>query len=320
MAANANSDSHDGYYLLGLVMPPAEYAALPLNPQPFALAPHPGELPANAQAAAFSRWKFLYELHLKDVAAASELRTAILASVDQSSRDSITNATTGTRHLSTGDIVSAWHTLYGTLTRADVEALNAARSEPYTPPASLRDFITTHEHSFEAAEANGYNIAVYDRVRGLIQALTPCNLYDQAFQRYFEDNPTVQSQTWERLTTRLLAFEDNRPATATAASHGYANAALLSTAPLPQLDAIIAAAVQSAVQPLTQQIASLQSNRRNLPSSAAAQPGWVQHYCWTHGPTRVRTGKPVHNSASCRNPATGHQVKATATNRMGGRS
>jgi hypothetical protein len=37
-------------------------------------------------------------------------------------------------------------------------------------------------------------------------------------------------------------------------------------------------------------------------------------YCWTHGVTK----NPTHTSATCENKATGHKVKATAFNRMGG--
>jgi hypothetical protein len=35
-------------------------------------------------------------------------------------------------------------------------------------------------------------------------------------------------------------------------------------------------------------------------------------YCWTHGNT-------YHSSDKCRNKAPGHQDKATATNKMGGK-
>jgi hypothetical protein len=54
-------------------------------------------------------------------------------------------------------------------------------------------------------------------------------------------------------------------------------------------------------------IKGLNLNRR--PMTTTGSPA----YCWTHGTT-------FHSSTACRNKATGHQDKATATNKMGGKN
>ena len=51
------------------------------------------------------------------------------------------------------------------------------------------------------------------------------------------------------------------------------------------------------------------TNRYRRPMSTNGTPA----YCWTHGTT-------FHSSTACRNKAMGHQDKATATNKMGGKN
>ena len=50
------------------------------------------------------------------------------------------------------------------------------------------------------------------------------------------------------------------------------------------------------------------------PSNGRLRTPATRGYCWTHG----SSGNVAHTSASCANPAEGHQVAATNRNRMGG--
>lgn len=312
-AATADCAPHNGYGLIGLLLQPAAYAALPGGPPPFTMEPHPGAIPAAANA--FAAWKFSHELYSKDIAATAALRSLILSSMDQPSIDLVTDPTTGTRTRSLLDIITIWDDIYGVLTRADLEALNAARHEPFSPPASLRSFLTAQEQMIAVALANGYAVPQYDQVQDVLACLRPCAIYEPAIQRFYEDHPSVATQTWTNLKTRLVAFDDNRPSSATAASHGYANAAIMPALPTPptpaDLTTLIAAAVQTALQS--------SHGRRGPPAAPAVPAGFIADYCWTHGFTRVRTGRPTHSSASCNHPAAGHKVQATLSNRMGGR-
>jgi len=301
--------------LLGFVLSPAEEYLLLLVfpnhhvPAPFEPIQPPGdepELAGDANALTVSRhnaewasWKFNHEkfqIQQKDL---NNFKMVFLQSLDSTSLKRISDPIHGTRQLTVAAIHDFLGTRFGTLVSVDLISLSASLAIPYQTSTPIEILLQVHRDAHGIAAAQLQPFPEYQKVHLFRVAVKACGVFESCILAWLLLNPTVATQTFDSLSTAILAFSDNFDQSATAASMGYSAAVLTSTmnTPLPIHD-LIAAAVSAAF----------------LAHSNMPQPNTKvdAKYCWTHGT------KASHTSAECRRRKNGHKERATAANKMGG--
>ena len=104
--------------------------------------------------------------------------------------------------------------------------------------------------------------------------------------------------------------------TSTTSDVGFHSAANTTT-PTSEISALTAAIMKQTLansENFTNMMNLLTANSPQSSSPANTVTPKGRHYCWTHG----RSYNRLHTSASCENPAEGHETGATWGNKLGG--
>ena len=125
------------------------------------------------------------------------------------------------------------------------------------------------------------------------------------FQDHFR-----RMDNYRRITATTSATAGYQPAPLPAAYHVSPSVFPSPTASVSTDNHLLLAEIAS----LRAQLALAAISPAPFPPTGRHQTPATRGYCWTHG----SSSNVLHTSASCSNPATGHQVNATNRNRMGG--
>lgn len=311
-AALSSNRCNHGFGLLGFIITPLEWLALPFpgNHVAVAFAPlqDPGLEPilannANALAvsiynAEWNAWKLHFAEFQGQRKEYSDFKNAFLDSLDPVSKDLMKDPIHGTRGITLREIDARLVAAYGIMSSADLSKNEDILRIPYRAENNLREFAASQRVAHAVALRNGQPFPEVQKVQFLLSALKPCAIFTLCCQMWQREFPQVINQTFELLVTAVQAFADNLTQDSTSSSSGFAAAA--TSMDTTDLHSLVATAVAAAVANL--------SSRPPVPRAPIATNA---SYCWTHG-----VGN--HSSAKCRSPASGHLLNATLRNRLGG--
>ena len=316
-AALFSSRCNFGFGLIGFLVTPAEWLALPFpaNHVAVAFAPilDPGAEPilannANALAvsvhnADWNTWKLHFSEFQGQRKECLDFKNAMLDALDPISRELMKDPIHGTRGITLREIDARLVNAYGVLSSADISKNEDILRVPYHGGNSFRDFAAAQRLAHTVALRNGQPFPEAQKVQFLLAALKPCGIFTLRCQMWQVEFPQVANQTFELLVTAIQEFADNLSHDSTSSSSGFTAAVNISNT--SDIYSLITSAVAAAV-------ANLPSNKTsvdNVPTRAT--PAQNSVYCWTHG-------IGYHSSANCRNPASGHVPNATLRNKHGG--
>jgi len=303
--------------LLGFLLSEGEWIATLVraghaNPGPFIPRVHPGERP-NA-AAPFPAWKADEDAYLKQQQDINTFKQLIRASLDQGSLDLLDSDTDQATSLSLREMLERLDAFYRVLSPADLHRNRARLLVPYTPDKNIRSFISTHRRVHLVARENNFEIQEDEKVKALIDALKPCGLFNSRIEIWTMLFPLAINQRFDNLSNTIIEYSDNHDAQVTSGSSLYSNQVMTPVAAAPSvglsqdmlmtISQCVAAAVQAAIAP---------SHSAVTPPVVTQAKSKNNQYCWSHGFCN-------HISRKCNFPHEGHQVAATANNRLGGSS
>ena len=313
-AAGSTMDEH-GQGLLGFVLTPAEFLALPFQlnlpaPVAFAALDNPGPQPVLANGAnalqvsvhnaAWHTWKSDHERAQQQQRDILAFKSSFIASLDNVSDKALRHPTTGFRQVTCAAIHAYLLATFGTLSAADLTKNADLLRIPYQASTPIRDYTANHRKAHATALANNQPFPESQKVQHLLVGLRPCGLFTACLQIWLSGHATVAAQTFDLLADAVHLAAENVDPTATSGTMGYTAAAVAAPLGLSDKDlARIIAAIKATTTPVTA-------------TKAAVTGPLPVHYCWTHG--------PGHSGHKCRNPAVGHMKAATAANKMGGQA
>ena len=241
----------------------------------------------------------------------------------------IRNRHTGYANQMLRQILHYLFTAYGSLQPNELQLNQSKLQEPWDPNTPFELLIDQIEECMEIADAGG-------------QPFTPTQIINTAYTlvfntgMYFDECKTWRQlpnndKTWTQFKTHFLeAQKDLRLQQQTTQQAGFhanfasthnANetaTALANLAEATELDREAFAALVTTNSNLTKQLTEaleeIKKLKKRLNNRRAPEPN--NNYCWTHGYSVHKN----HTSATCRNPAAGHQREATRDNPMGGSS
>ncbi len=200
---------------------------------------------------------------------------------------------------------------FGRLTPFEMQDVNKSLDAYYFPgtqslPAEHFGFHVVQAHN--TALANNAPFSKRHKVAKLRDSLLPCGLYPLAIDAWARQYPTIALQTFQNLQDAIQISDNNQDLLATAQTHGYGVAASVLSVP--------AAVPPSDTSLLLAQFAAMAARMEAWESKAAVPALQLKkdsqnHCCHTHGLC-------AHFSKDCRTPGPTHNVRATATNTMGG--
>jgi hypothetical protein len=295
--------------LQGLVRSDADFLSLQANrgiavPESFARFNHPGER-LRMKAMAEKTWTFLHtraQDQDRDVAA---LKTFIVSALDPSSLARLSDAG-GITAKSVPDVMDYLRTTFGTVPAAEIHDMEVALALPFRVGDSIREFTTRHVEIQAALTLAGDPRSPFSQVRSLMAALDQCGLFRLCFELYRHTNPEPTTHRLEAVILMALQTHDNRPTVATTGDLRYAAEATNAPLTATQMDvarAIIAAESHALAASAPRRTAPAPPGRRARTET--------DHWCWSHGFLG-------HDSADCVNRRAGHNLNASAANRLGG--
>jgi hypothetical protein len=319
--------------LLGELLSPEEWELLPIwtadNPVvAYVPPPNPGPEPVFVAGTAIANsihiiqrdaWKARSTLFTDHNKAVNIFTLAYLRSIEKGSDawGVIIDGSVGARSIPLRTIRARLVAHFAVMTNQDLKDNQAKLSVAFMPASmSMRLHVQAHAKAHRLAATAGQPYSELSKVQFLIESVTPCGLFAARISSFFDVEFTlVAQQTFKRLADALVITFENRALTATAASEGFAAAAVISPS-------ASTATMMAEIQRLSAELQRLKSNAGNGIISAA--PGVRQTnrqpdqdseklYCWTHGPC-------AHSGVNCTNPAIGHKTAATWSNKMGGRA
>ncbi len=264
----------------------------------------PPPRPAQLTTAAEKDWMFAhtqFQNQCRDIAA---LKTFILDALDPSSKSHL-EADGGTTRRTVPAIMTYLRTTFATVPAAEINELRAALLIPFRAGDSIREFTTRHVDTQTALSLAGDARTPYSQASSLLEALDQCGLFRFASESYRNAHPEPRTHTLADVITMAHATYDNRPAAPTTGSMRYAAAVPSMDLTAAQLE--VARAILAA-EPSALAATDTRADRRTPLGRRRPSTG---HWCWTHGFFG-------HNSADCRSPREGHNMNATAANRLGG--
>ena len=308
------------YGMLGFLLAPADWLALPGNNGPFVPLQDPGARPA--QAAALSAWKVDHEAFADEQANIQTLKRAYLLSLDTEATAVVSEPQWGTIRRTLADMHARLVAAYAVLSAGDIEELEQNLLVPFQPTTqSVRDYIQAHTDAAAALDAAGSALSAQKRFQLLRKGTRDVPPFDKTVAHYVEQNQAVAAQTFDGLAAALRAKADNTLTTATTGSAGYAGAATPLREEDLDTDMALAAAGLGTItltrEDLRQLIADAIEQSRQADRSArqadrsSGRNKQPTHWCWTHGDNFT------HQSDKCIHPGQGHRKQATKQNKLG---
>jgi hypothetical protein len=295
--------------LQGLVRSDPEFLSLQVdrgaaNPAAFACFDPPAERLPNMKDMEEKNWTYLNNRAQDQFRDTAALKKFIVAALDPSSFARLSD-NGGITAKSVPDIMAYLKTTFGTVPAAEIHEMEVALGQPFRIGDSIREFTTRHLETQEALTRAGDPRSSFSQARSLMAALDQCGLFRLCFELYRHANPDPTTHRLDAVILLALQTHDNRPALATTGDLRYAAEA--TSAPLTAAQMDVARAIIAAESRTFSAAEARGTGPR--PGTRRAPP--TDHWCWTHGYFG-------HDSAECRNPQDGHNVTATATNRLGG--
>ena len=317
---------------LGLVLSDAIYNTI--SQTAWTVPAHPGtnpNIPAGTTAHASSR---LVREHTESLRQWKEynsveaaLKKQLTDAIEPIYLRAIRNRHTGYANITLRQILHYLFTAYGSLQPNDLQQNINKLQEPWDPNTPFEFLIDQIEECIEIADAGG-------------QPFTPTQILNTAYTlvyntgMYFDEcklwRPKLPAdKTWANFKTHFLEAQRDlqlqQQTTQQAGFHAnYANshqeetaAALANLAKATASDRQAFAALVTTNGNLTKQLNDALNEIKTLKKRLAGKNRSYEpnnNYCWTHG---YRVHKD-HTSATCKNPAAGHQHDATRDNPMGG--
>ena len=348
-AASVQSNLGDGQLgLLYLTVTPAEYTTL--SATAFVPPANPGTTPVIATGATAAQTSASIRQHTTEITLFREynatdkaLKQLVIGAVDPMYLRALSHRITGFANTSTRQMLTHLYTSYGRLSPADLQENDTRMRHKYDPSQPIESLYDQIEDAVTLAAAGQAPYTTPQIVSIAYNLVFNTNLFPDAC-REWRRRP-IADHTWVNFkTTFTIAHQELRESQVTSEQAGYhnANAAMefqqdtaialanLATATASDRSTVsnlsetnsnltndlalantkLAKAI-SDIASLKLEIAGLQGSNANS-SRSRSTPN--TSYCWTHG---YRVGRN-HDSASCRNPSTGHKKEATRTNNMSG--
>jgi hypothetical protein len=313
---------------LALVMTEAEYLAL--TGVAFIVPVAPPELvhAAGATAANIIEDNRLHKsasaefqrYHYTDQA----LRQQLIAATPEVYIQAVKDPLLGFGRVTTLTILTHLRTTYGEITAEDLEANQLRMATDWNPPTPIEDLFE-QLRSGEAFAVDGGDPPSEPRlVRLGYSIIQKTGLFEVAC-REWRYKPQVD-KTFANLQLHFKKGDRDRQLTitsGTAGYHGAHNVAAQPTVPVPPVNEMAAMRLQ--IETLTAAMAAASYAFPNaiprtvytaptMAATIATAATGTPTYCWTHGTST----NSRHTSATCMNPAEGHQTTATMENPMGG--
>ena len=314
-----------------------------LTNQQFVTPAYPGVHPAIPANATGHQIKQLEREHKADlqqyqqyVAVQQALKKQLIQAIDPIYLKAQEDRVIGFANRTTLDLLTYLFATYAQITATDLlDNLTVKLVQPWDPSTPFETVIAQIEDCIEFAQDGG-------------DPISPAQILNAAYTlvfnsgAYFEDlkewdrKPAASRATWDQFKTFMHDAQQRMNRVNKAGGHNqFANAAFLANvettvrdvlkenfAPTPaatENDSTLACMLTTQTE-LLKQIADLQLEIKNMkqnkpnPKQRRNRPRNHNNYCWTHG---FRVGNN-HTSATCFNPAPGHQTDATRNNRKGG--
>jgi hypothetical protein len=282
-----------------------ESGALPASAFPFEAFPSPGPRPATFTNTLRERdWTYHHTRYLDQCRDVAALKSLIIEALDPSSLASLSDG--GISKRSVPAIISYLRTTFSTVPPAEIAALRSILETPYRAGDSIREFTARHTETQSALTLAGDRRTPFSQASSLMDALDQCGSFRFALDMYRLVNTDPTAYTLPGIIHLVHTTHDNRKAPATTADAHYAAETTVAPLTAAQLDVartIIAAESRALAVSATRRTAPAPPVRRARPEA--------DRWCWTHGFLG-------HDSADCNRPTDGHNLKATAANRLGG--
>ena len=325
--------NHGHYFLLEN---PADYLAItgeafnaPANPGAEPIVP-PTATGAQISAitSAFQGAVYDYRTYRNvDIA----LRNILLRLVGEQFIDPLRHPLTSFGNVTTLQLLNHLFQTYGVITRKQMKENLTLFNSDWGPPTPIENLFKRFKDCRAFALRGGNEINEVTTVDSGYDIIFRGNMHSRACDEW--RLLPIADQTYAAFQTHFIRFEEDRVLVAATEHNNFAaNAAIANTAAAQQaaIATAVRLAVQAAVLPLQRALSAATPRTNRQPANprppvapaggAVMDPahlaamGLDPNYCHTHGFTHFGN----HTSATCRNPAHGHQVTATATNQMGG--
>jgi hypothetical protein len=314
---------------LALVMAPAEYLALTGVAFDAPIAPPALDHIAGATAAQIiednrlhkSATAVFQKYHYTDQA----LRQQLIAATPDVYIQAVKDPLLGFGRVTTLTILTHLRATYGEITAEDLEANQLSMAADWNPPTPIEDLFE-QLRAGEAFAVDGGDPPSEPRlVRLGYSIIRKTGLFEVACREW--RYKATADKTFANLQIHFKQGDRDRQLTATAGTAGYHGAHNVAGPPLHSTPNIEMAAMQEQIAALTAAMAAASPYAAppsaipgtvytgpNMAATVATATTGTPTYCWTHG----SSNNSRHTSATCMNPAEGHQAIATLDNPLGG--
>jgi hypothetical protein len=222
------------------------------------------------------------------------------------------NTVTGFSNVTCLELLTHLHNNYGKITEQELKDNVTRMRAQWNPPTAIESLFVQIEDGVSFAAEGNNETTKPTTLRWAFDIVAKTGHYDLACQE------------WRKFKLRFKAADRDmrsQETTGTDVYHG-ANAATSDATLLATTQAALAASNMQLAQAISQACLFSSSSGTNFSTettttrvSALTNLKKRPHaHCWTHG----HTANLDHTSTTCQYPDDGHQVAATATNRMGG--
>ena len=270
----------------GLLLPAAEYAALP-NSAPFVIPGRP-DLPAlggGAGAAASINAQTTYrdQTHTYDLchAVIRGLKAQLMEAVPRIYIEAVESPDYGFATVTLETILTHLRTTYGTITQDDLQENLEKLEAAWNPETTIEALFSRAQKLRAFAHDGGEAISDGAAVRALLKAFTKSGVMAEGIKDWHKK--ATADQTWANMPRHFLAANKERLRSITASQAGFSTSN------------------------------SANAARNTTTTGNSTTPSTVP-YCWTHGIGH----NADHTSATCTTKAEGHVDTATWDNMQGG--
>ena len=302
---------------LGLGLPAGQYFIRAGTA--FVAPAHPGALPtyaAGTTGPAITAGNRVYDANLTQFKTYMEVKNAvrkqIMEAVETRYYQELEDADMGYADVTILQLLQHFTTNYGTLTATELEANRAKLSEQWNPDSPFEDFWKNIQTICAVATAGQIPITDAPTIELSLQALAKAGVYTHAIETW-HDKPDVE-QTWANFITHFNHQEKQRIKKLTTRQAGLHHTRPDAAVPVtPDRNQSLAKAIAAELA-YTTDTGAAHNNTTTTGASKLVCDSRELFYCWTHGLTANKN----HTSDNCRNPAHGHNKKATLFQRKGG--
>jgi hypothetical protein len=281
--------------LLGFVLPTEQYLLIePVEPFVAVSAPVLASDATDTHTKAYNALKLKHDIQRLEVRnAAMKIYKALGPTAQQHLLDDSGNVIRDPQ-----EMIKRLDSEYLLITQQDIDMMIATLCAPYNRAVDFKSFVMSHKEIHMALTKAGQPVPEYLKIRYMTEAIRNVPALQAAVDRYFDEVPDLNGQTYAGMAAKLTNFVANRSDCMTTVSFAGATSTLQ-----VQLDE-----ARREINTMKKRLEELSLKPAGSTSTRAKQ------YCWTHG-------MKYHSSADCfehaRRP--GHQVAATEGNKMGGK-